>query len=61
MMTKKEINILRSSVLFDKYDDNFKSICLKYKLKPKDQWNKIKIALYNPEIERGKNDNRFIK
>ena len=55
MMTKKEINILRLSVLFDKYDDNFKSICLKYKLKPKYQWNKIKFALFNPEIERGNN------
>ena len=53
MMTKKEINTLRSSVLFDEYDDNFKSICRKYKLKPKDQWNKIKGALFNPKIERG--------
>lgn len=53
MMTSKEINTLRMSVLFDDYSDNFKSICLKYKLKPKDQWNKIKSALDNPKIERG--------
>ncbi len=51
-MTRKEINTLRDCVLLDKYDDNFKSICLKYKLNPKARWDKIKFALDNPVIER---------
>ena len=51
-MTRKEINTLRMSVLLEKYDDNFKSICLKYKLNPKARWDKIKFALDNPVIER---------